>query len=225
MKLPRFSAVVFDLDGLVLDSESTYFAAWRQAADIMGYQLDEAFCAGLSGLHGSAVNERLRDYCGASFDFGEFWRLSRDVWYCYVQQHGIAVKSGFFRLLAVIEQQGLPFCLATNSRRADAEFCLAAAELGGVFSIAICRDDVAVGKPAPDIFVQAASAIGLTPAECLVLEDSPTGVAAAFAAGSPCIYVPSIRPADPGASATALGVVDDLGVIADLISAEFIHPL
>ena len=191
----------------------------------MGYHLDDAFCAGLSGLHGDAVTQRLRDYCGAGFDFGEFGRLSRDAWYAHVQQHGMAVKSGFFRLLAVIQQQGLPFCLATNSRRVDAEFCLAASELSDVFSIMVCRDDVAVGKPAPDIFEKAASAMSLAPAECLVLEDSPVGVAAAFAAGSPCVYVPSIRPADPRASATAFGVADDLGLIADLISAEFIHPL
>lgn len=225
MSLPRFRAVVFDLDGLVLDSEATYFAAWRQAAAMMGCHFDEAFCAGLSGLHDGAVSERLRAYCGADFDLGEFGHLSRDAWHRHVQQHGIAVKSGFSRLLAVIQQLALPFCLATNSRGSDAEFCLAAAGLSGIFSIMVSRDDVDVGKPAPDIFLKAASALGLAASECLVLEDSPVGVAAAYAAGSPCIYVPSIRPVDPAAVAKAHGLADDLGLIADLISAEFIHPL
>ena len=220
-----FQAIIFDLDGLVLDSEITYFAAWQQAAASMGHVLDEAFCASLSGLHGTAVYQRLRKQCGADFDEASFKALSRQCWLDYLKTHGMPVKPGFFELLQVIEEQKYAFCLATNSRREDAEFCLQAAGLGDVFDTVITRDDVLRGKPSPAIFHTAAARLGLSSADCLVLEDSPVGVAAAYAAEAPCIFVPSRYPIDPLAALQAHGVLKDLAEVADFVSAIGSHPL
>lgn len=220
-----FAAVVFDLDGLVLDSESTYFAAWRLAAAEMGWPLDDAFCASLSGLQGGSVYQCLQQYCGPGFELERFAALSRQHWLAYLQRHAIPVKPGFFLLLEVIRQWALPFALATNSRRNDAEFCLGHAGLQDVFQMLISRDDVAVGKPAPDIFQAAAAALGVPAQQCLVLEDSPIGVAAAKASGATCIFVPSQLPADPDASRIADHVLADLGQVADFVSACKARPL
>jgi len=225
--MPSFQAIVFDLDGLVLDSETTYFAAWRQAAERLGYTLDEAFCNSLSGLHGSAVYQRLRDQYGDDFDVTSFKSLSRQCWLSHLKTHGIPVKPGFFELLQVIEALKYPFCLATNSRRDDAEFCLQAAGLADVFDVIVTRDDVLRGKPSPAIVHTAAARLGLSSDACLVLEDSPVGVAAAVAAEAQCIFVPSQRPIDERASSQAYRVFDDLVQVADFVSGAasfFYHP-
>lgn len=213
------------MDGLVLDSEAGYFAAWRLAAERMGYDLSQAFCESLSGTHGPVISQRLREYCGADFDIDVFYRLSGDIWHERVQSQGIPVKSGFHLLLKRIRELGLPYGLATNSRRTDAEKCLAWAGLGDVFPILICRDDVVNPKPAPDLYLQAAEHLGVDKQACLVLEDSPVGIAAAIAAGCPCLFIPSCLPADLQACELADGVFQDLAQVADFVSASFRHSL
>lgn len=219
MTAPCFKAVIFDMDGLVLDSESTYVSAWREAAAAMGYTLDETFCGSLSGLHGDSVERRIRRHCGSRFDIERFNRLSGEYWALQVRRQGIPVKKGFFSVLRVIERFELPFCLATNSRRGEALQCLELAGLQRIFTQIISRDDVDRGKPAPDIFIEAAATLGMAAGDCLVLEDSPVGIAAAVAAGAPCLYVPSVYPLDHWAATHAVAVLDDLDQAAGFISA------
>ena len=215
---PRIKAVILDMDGLVLDSETAYVSAWRQAAAAMGYPLDAAFFGSLSGLHGEEVERQIHQACGGGFDMHRFRSLSGEYWRSRVQQSGIPVKTGFFTLMAVIRGLELPFCLATNSRRADALGCLELAGLQQVFSIIIAKDDVAQGKPAPDIFIAAAAKLGVPVRECLVLEDSAVGVAAAVAAAAPCLFVPSIYPPDGWAADKAVAVLDDLAQAAGFVA-------
>jgi beta-phosphoglucomutase len=221
----RLQAVIFDMDGLVLDSESGYFAAWRLAAAEMGLQISEAFCTDLSGAHGAEIRQRLLAHFGLDFQLERFYQLSKEIWLEQVQQQGIPVKSGFYRLLNLIKDLNLPYCLATNSRRVDVEQCLLWAGLEGVFYSIISREDVARPKPAADIFIKATELLNQFPQCCLVLEDSPIGVTAATAAGCYCLFVPSVLPADSEACQRADGVFADLSAVADFISAGLDHPL
>lgn len=220
-----FRAVILDMDGLVLDTEAGYFSAWRRAACDMGFDLPEALCLSLSGCHGRQIRQSLLDYFGGAFDLELFLRVSGDIWRAQVAEQGIAVKPGFFSLMQCLNELALPFALATNSRRQDAEQCLAHAGLDGVFECMLTRDDVERPKPAPDLFLAAAGRLGLNSRDCLVLEDSPIGVAAAAAAECPCILVPSVLPADQGAAGMARQVYDDLQQAADFISAALRHPI
>lgn len=206
------------MDGLVLDSETGYVTAWQQAAEAMGFPLGLEFLGSLSGLHGETVQQQLQKHCGHEFDINRFNRLSSEYWHLQVRQQGIPIKKGFFSLLKLIEAFGLPFCLATNSRRSEALHCLDLAGLGRVFPAIVARDDVAQGKPAADIFIKSATVLGKGMDECLVLEDSPVGVAAAIAAGAPCLYVPSVYPVDDRSANHAIAVLNDLEQVADFIS-------
>jgi beta-phosphoglucomutase-like phosphatase (HAD superfamily) len=221
----NFKAIIFDMDGLVLDSETGYFAAWQQAASEMGYGLNDQFCDSLSGAPGALIRQRLIAHFGVDFDIQRFYALSNQAWQQQVRQHGIPVKTGFFLLMQKVGDLKLPFCLATNSRRQDAEQCLNFAGLTGVFSCIISRDDVKTPKPAADVFLKAADELGFASKDCLVLEDSPVGVAAAVAANCPCIFVPSCLPADEHAACQADRVLVNLIQVADFISAEFEHSL
>jgi haloacid dehalogenase superfamily, subfamily IA, variant 3 with third motif having DD or ED len=214
-------AIIFDLDGLVLDSEAGYFAAWRQAGDTLGYAFNPELCASLSGLHGSEISQRLLAHFGDQFPLKTFYQLSTDIWHQQVRQQGIPVRKGFYAVLECITALQLPYCLATNSSRADALKGLAYAGLEGVFTTLVTREDVRNPKPAADIFLKAAKILQKAPANCLVLEDSPVGIRAAVAAGCPSIFAPSISPEDPFASMMANRVFADLDAVADFISGHF----
>ncbi len=221
IKLPNFSAVIFDLDGLVLDTESTYFAAWQEAATMMGHHCSDAFCRSLSGLQYADVEHRLRVMYGEDFNLQVFASLSAQCWRRIVKHRGIAVKPGVRQLLALLTHKQIPFALATNSPLVNARECLALAGLEGVFEILIAREQVQHGKPAPDIFFIAAQRLKYPIKQCLVLEDSYNGVLAAYRAGAHIIYIPS-NPIETQAEPLATCRLNNLIALADLIETAIV---
>jgi beta-phosphoglucomutase-like phosphatase (HAD superfamily) len=218
LTISDYSAIIFDMDGLVLDTETTYFIAWQQAAASMGYTLSDGFCASLSGLSGEAGTQKLLAECGADFELSTFKHAAGLHWHDYVKQHGIAVKHGFHDLLALIVQHDIPYCLATNSRTINALECLALAGLPEVFDLIISRDDVQYGKPAPDIFLHAAARLQVPIEQCLVLEDSHAGIVAATQAGAFSVFVPSM-PIDPLTLALCDVMLPDLRAVRESFRA------
>lgn len=216
--LPHFSAVIFDLDGLVLDTESTYFAAWQHAATQMGYEGSEPFWQSLSGLHAAAIEQHLHHHFGPLFNYPYFTALSGQRWQAIVEQQGIVIKAGFLQVLALLEAQKIPFALATNSPLSNARECLALAKLPDVFSLITAREQVEHGKPAPDIFFKTAVQLQTPIHECLVLEDSYAGVLGATRAGAPVIYIPS-NPINPAASTLATCQLTSLTQLADRLAS------
>lgn len=219
LKLTDFAAVIFDMDGLVLDTESTYFTAWQRAATAMGYEFSGEFCLLLSGLHSYDIKLKLLEYCGADFDLQTFNRLSSVFWRDYVSVHGIKVKHGFSELLAFLVLQEVPYCLATNSGLENALECLELAGIEEVFSIIITRDHVPCGKPEPDIFLKAAELMQVDINQCLVLEDSHAGIVAASRAGAVSVFIPSIAQVDPLTVKLCDLMVSDLAQLTNAIRA------
>jgi len=219
IKAGDFSAVIFDMDGLVLETESTYRIAWQQAAKSMGHPLPEDFLLSLSGLHYQAVEQKLLAMCGVDFNLQTFNHNASRFWRDHVNSHGIKTKLGFTELLEFVMAERKPFCLATNSRAANTDECLALAGIKPVFSTIVTRDDVSHGKPAPDIFLKAAQSLQVPIEKCLVLEDSPAGVVAAAKAGAIVVCVPSATPVDPQTQALCDLVTPDLVQALAILSA------
>lgn len=187
-----FDAVVFDLDGLVLDTEAGYRTAWRRAAADWRVELDEDFFLALSGQEAGAVSQALTSVLGEDAPPERFWTRATRHWRQHVDMHGIAVRPGFYELMGWLRERHIPCALATNSHKRYALQCLRVAGLENVFTHLATRDQVERGKPAPDVYLAAAVHLGIAPADCLALEDSPTGLAAARGAGMRCILVPGV---------------------------------
>lgn len=215
-----FSAVIFDLDGLVLDTESTFRLAWREAARELGHEFSTSFWESLSGLPAEEVMAALIAQGGAGFDVDEFNRLSALSWRRHVAAHGIEVKHGFHSLFEWLVKEGLPYCLATNSHGANAWECLERAGLEQVFPVVISRDQVAQGKPAPDLFLQASRRLGVPAGRCLVLEDSAVGILAASRAGALSALIPSASPANHPAAALCTLQAGDLAQLQKMLAGE-----
>jgi HAD superfamily hydrolase (TIGR01509 family) len=218
MSFADCSAVILDMDGLVLDTEKTYFIAWQKAAEMMGFELTSLFCQSLSGLQYQVVEQRLLKLFGGSFQIEQFRRLSSQSWYQYVEANGIDVKKGFYDLMIVLKQYDIPYCLATNSNLKNALECLALAGINDLFPLLITRDQVKSGKPSPDIFLEAARQLRKLIGNCLVAEDSSIGVQAARSAGAYTVYIPSSQPERADAADLML---EDLRQLAGMIQKYF----
>lgn len=195
--LPGYSAFIFDMDGLVLDTESAYFEAWRQALETMGFQADLDYFRSFSGYRFAQVQEKLLEKFGMDFDMQKFKELGGQFWRDHVDSYGINLKPGVIELLDFAESKSIPYCIATNSPALNAHECLELAGIKHRFQFIVTGDDVGRPKPAPDIFLKAAGRLGVDIDRCIVFEDSHTGIVAATEAGAYSVYIPSTFPVDP----------------------------
>jgi beta-phosphoglucomutase len=218
VKRADFSAVIFDMDGLVLDTESTYRSAWREAAQVMECEFLDSLWTTLSGMPSEKVMAALKNKGGVGFDLEEFTRLSALCWRRHVAVHGIEVKRGFHQLLELLIQENIPYCLATNSQAANAYECLELAGLEKTFSMIVSRDQVQRGKPAPDLFLKAAERLRVRIGQCLVLEDSAVGIEAASRAGALSVLIPSVLPVDAATAGLCNLQVTDLAQLRAVIA-------
>lgn len=190
---PRYDAVVFDLDGTLIDTESLCNAAGVEACAALGFPVSEAFFESLAGIDDRTRAQLIEEHVGATVELSAFleeWdRLCLERF-----AEGIPLKAGVVELLERIAAAGIPLALATSSRRGPAEDKLRMAGLARHFRTVVTFDDVAAPKPAPDAYLLAAERLGVDPARTLAFEDSETGARAAHAAGMTVVQVPDLHP-------------------------------
>lgn len=196
-QLTEFAAFIFDMDGLVLDTEPAYFEAWRLALETLGYQVDVHFFRSFSGYRFAQIQEKLLEKFGIGFDVQNFKAIAGRHWRNHIDTQGIVIKTGVIDLLDYAEQNAIPVCIATNSPALNAHECLDLAGIKHRFPVIVTGDEVECPKPAPDIFLKAADRLGVDIRSCIVFEDSHTGIVAASDAGACCAFVPSTFPVDP----------------------------
>lgn len=190
MVLPRpVEAVILDMDGTLHDTEAIYRAALGHAMADVGFSLSEEFCDSLIGIPKIETDQMLRDHLGPSFPLTRYEARYRT--HCTdLLAAGIRVKVGALALLDHLTEYGLPRAIATSASRHAAQLHLARSGLAGHFRVVVTRDDVAHGKPHPDLFVEAARQLGVNAERCLAVEDSFHGIRAAHAAGMMAVMVP-----------------------------------
>ena len=213
------AAVVLDMDGLMLDTESIYKPAWQSAAAEFGYDLDDAFYLTLVGRDTADGEGALLQRFGDDFPVAEFRARWSRLWKTHVEVSGIPVKPGLSELLSFLDRYQLPAAVATSSDQEYASLSLRSAGLEERFNHVITGDQVLYGKPAPDIYLEAARRLGVTASRCVAVEDSDAGVVAASAAGMIALLIPDLKPPSPEASSAAYCVLHSLYDAKDLISS------
>lgn len=213
MKLPRKPrAVVFDLDGTLIDSEALVKDAHFAACAELGVTMTEAQFLALVGMHREANDLQLKGYYGDDFPLERFIGLTR----AHVGDRVAPLKAGALELMDELDARALPFGLATSSRRPWVERHFAAHALTPRFRAVVTRQDVVEGKPHPEPYLHASKLLGFEPSDVLALEDSYAGVASAHAAGCMTVMVPDLLPATDDTRAKAL-IVTSLNDIRGLI--------
>jgi HAD superfamily hydrolase (TIGR01509 family) len=195
-------AVAFDLDGLLIDSEPVFRDAARRVLAARGRQLDESFLQTMMGLPGRDALPRFCERFGLSESVADVAVEYRAAFFASLGGGVIPLRPGARPLVERLRAAGSRVVIATSSQRAYVEQVVGPHQILDQFESILTCDDVANGKPAPDIFLLAAEVLDVSPAELVVFEDSPNGVRAAIAAGARCVAVPQEHtPADAVAAA------------------------
>lgn len=212
------AAIIFDMDGLMLDTEPLYQAAWQATSAELGYVLDDPSYAALVGRPTDDCERELVRWFGPGFPLDRFRVRWPERWQAEVAANGVQQKPGLPEILAFAAAQRLPVAVATSSEADYAAFSLQHAALEGRFDVIVTRDQVARGKPAPDIYLEAARRLQVDPAACVALEDSEAGILAASGAGMRALLIPDGTPPSDAAVRTAFRVVASLHDARDLVA-------
>lgn len=194
---------IFDMDGLLLDTERLYQESWVEMARAFGQTPDPAFPAAVSGTSGEGMREVIRRYYPAvdpcAFQAGCIARVDG-----ILDEQGPPVKPGAGELLEYLSTRGVKLAVASSSGRERILSNLRAARLDHFFDAVVSGQQVERGKPEPDIFLLAAREIGCPPEDCYVFEDSVNGVRAGMAAGCVTVMVPDLVPPPEGLPVSAV---------------------
>ena len=210
--------VIFDMDGLMFDTERLWDTLWEPTCREMGVEMPadvDAFLASGRGLAGQALADHIRKYfptVDPQKMLQTAWRLADELF-----AKGVPCKPGLFELLDVLEERGIPRIVASSSPRSMILQNLSTTGAGRYFAQVVCGADVEHSKPAPDIFLLAASRVGVALPRCLVLEDSLYGLRAARAAGAVSVMVPDLRPYGPEVAPYVDYLKQDLSQVIDLL--------
>ena len=199
----KYKAVIFDMDGLLLDTESMFLAAFMKTCEQSGLEFDMSLFKRIIGTNSIKTKETLINGFDESFNYDAF----RTQWVQNVRddiyKNSIPLKEGAVNILDKIKAIPLPMSVATSTAYTDAVKSL---ELTGIihyFDFVVAGDQVTRGKPDPEIYLKSAKKLGISPDECIVFEDSENGVKAAHAAGMDVVQVPDLL--EPSDELKALG--------------------
>ena len=217
----RIDGVIFDMDGLMFDTERLAIEGWLAAGKEFGFDFSDDLVIETMGRNIPDTRAILEQGIGGKIPFTEM-RVQRIAYADqFIRDHGVPIKRGLLELLDLLESQSIPRAVATSTERVKTEEWLHLAGLFDRFGALVCGDEVEHGKPEPDIFLAAARGIGIDPHRCAVLEDSEAGIRAAHAAGMIPLVVPDLRVPAGSVKALAHGVFESLEDVAVYFSAQF----
>ncbi|WP_028310441.1 HAD family hydrolase [Derxia gummosa] len=205
-----YTTAIFDMDGLLLDSERPIRDAWAVSLPAFGFAFDDAVWLDIIGRPIAESRLKLCAHYGPSFDYDAVFLHANTALRAHFDVHGYDVKPGVRELVMALAGHGVRCGVASSTRRAEVERRLGLTGLLPLFDSITGGDEVTRGKPEPDIFLLAAERLGAAPADCLVFEDSDHGVRAAIAAGMGIVAVPDLKPACAHTREFALAVLASL---------------
>ena len=189
--------VVFDVDGVLFDTERLAYRCWQEVGARMGWSAPGEHYLEFVGRNRADTRTLLKALCGPDFPVEEFLAACSQQAQARVEQEGVPLKPGVEALLSFLRARGVPLALATSTSRERTVYRMERTGLGRFFSAMATGDQVAHSKPHPEIYQRACAALELPPEHTLAIEDSANGIRAAHAAGMPVIMVPDMVPPTP----------------------------
>lgn len=209
--------VLFDMDGLILDTEKLYSRFWQEAAIALGYPMTREQALGMRSLNRAAGTAKLQSYFGPEISFEAVRSKRIELMDAYVEEEGVELKPGIHELLKYLKENGIKTSIATSSPIERTIKYLASVGLEKEFDEIVSGYMVNKGKPEPDIYIYAAEKLGLDTKNCLVLEDSPAGTIAGSRAGCVTVMIPDQDQPSEETRELLFAKVDNLALIIDLL--------
>ena len=214
----KLKAVFFDMDGLVLDTEKLYTRFWQEAGIEMGYPMTKEHALGMRSLNRDAGLAKMQSYFGDSVDYDGTRQKRIELMEAFIQKEGVEVKPGLDVLLHYLKEQGIKTAITTSSPLERTISYLSMVGLEHSFDKLITGYMVKKGKPEPDIYLYASQQFGFEPSECIVLEDSPAGITAAYRAGCIPVMIPDQDEPTEEIEKMLFAQVKSLDLVVGLIS-------
>lgn len=209
--------VLFDMDGVILDTEKLYTRFWVEAARLLGYPMTHEMALGMRSLNRTLGEQKLKEYLGQETDYHAIREKRICMMDAFIEKNGVEVKNGIFELLAFLKEHNIKTSIATSSPLERAEKHLSQVNLLEKFDAVVSGHMVAHGKPAPDIYLYAAGQLNLYPSECLALEDSPSGILSAYRAGCVPILIPDQDKPDTKTKEHVYAVAENLFGVREIM--------
>jgi HAD superfamily hydrolase (TIGR01509 family) len=210
-------AIIFDMDGLMIDTERLALKAWQLAGADFGFPISEDIFITMVGRNRRDSAHTLVKIFGIDFPVGAVRNRYRTYLDSWIDEGKLSIKSGLLELLDSLDKISMPKAVATSTEYERAIYKLSLANLLEHFPIVIAGDQVEKGKPAPDIFLAAAVRLDILPGSCLVLEDSDAGIQAAYDAGMTPVMIPDVKPPSEKSIAFAHKIFGRLGEFHDYL--------
>ena len=210
-----YKAVLFDMDGLVIDTEKHYKKAWIQAANELGFKMTAREHLYLRSCSKKYAEPLMQKFFGSDFDYDKVRNRRKEIMEEDLQKFGIEKKPYVDEILDFLKENRIKRALVTATQEEKAREYLKKTKLEDKFDKIICADMVKNGKPDPDVYLFACEKINEKPIDCLALEDSPNGVRSANSAGIDVIMVPDLSEPD---EETAKIILKRAGSLKDVIS-------
>lgn len=211
--------IIFDMDGLMLDTEKIYYKGWQVGAQAYGYPMTWEIYTQIVARNSHYIAKVLRSIWGEEAPVEAMIQKKRQYADDYVKQHGIETKPGLELLLETLEARKIKKAVATSSMEEKTKRYLEVAGIGERFDFLICGSQVKEAKPNPEIFLRAAEGLGLKADEVLVLEDSRLGIEAAQRAQMRSVFIPDLVPLDASIKAQATWVCQQLDEVIALLDS------
>jgi len=212
-------AIIFDVDGTLLDTERIYMEAWVQAGAQLGYTVTHEALMKTRAVSVAVAIPIFKACCGEDFPYDEARkeriRIAEEIIESSTAEQ--LVKPGTEETLAKLKEKGYAMAVASSTEQAKTDSHLEHVDLRKWFSVAIGGDMVKQTKPNPDIFLLAAEKLGVKPEECLVVGDTPADVLAGTAAGMKVIMIPDCVPPDEKMKAMSWKILDSIREVPDAI--------
>ncbi len=213
-------AVIFDLDGTLIDTERFYAEVWPRTIAELGFVMTREQYLSLRSLGRPFAPNQFREWYGQDFDY-DGARAIRKVYFDeLVAKYGVPRKKGAVELLTYLREHGVVTAIATATDLDRATEYLKKAGLDGYFDRVISARMVAEGKPSPDVYLYACEQLGFLPEECMAVEDAPNGILSAYRAGLRVVMVPDQTGPDAESASRLYACVESLDRIMDLFEPD-----
>ena len=206
----KYKLCIFDMDGLLIDTEIIYLKTALECSKLYGYNVPEELIRSTMGNNSAETRNRFMNYMGEDFPYEEFMERESVLHQKYIEEHSIQKKKGCDELLSFLEEKGIRKAIATSTKRKTADRFLEITGLTGRFDHIVYGDDLKESKPRPEIYLKAIEAFPYKKEEILAFEDSGNGILSADAAGLKVVHIPDLAEVSDEIKEKSLAVFDDL---------------